>query len=67
MPHHEERPPTTLARGAAKSADIERVRRDVDNADERLTQGDEAAVRARRRRRRAKRTPEPQPEERPSR
>jgi|SoiMethySBSTD1v2_1073268.scaffolds.fasta_scaffold1660120_2 hypothetical protein len=65
MPHHEERPPTTLAHGAAKSDDIERVRRDVDNADECLTQGDEAPVRARRRSRRAERTPEPQPEERP--
>jgi hypothetical protein len=29
MPHHEERPATALAHGAAKPDDIERVRRDV--------------------------------------
>jgi len=29
MPHHEERPASTLAHGPAKPDDIERVRRDV--------------------------------------
>jgi len=33
MLHHEERPATTLARGPAKSDDIERVRRDVGTAE----------------------------------
>jgi hypothetical protein len=33
MPDHEERPPSTLAHGAVKSGDIERVRKDVDQAD----------------------------------
>jgi multidrug resistance efflux pump len=33
MPDHEERPPSTLAHGAVKSGDIERVRRDVDKSE----------------------------------
>lgn len=32
MLHHEERPATALAHGPAKPDDIERVRRDVENA-----------------------------------
>jgi hypothetical protein len=32
MPDHEERPPSTLAHGAVKSGDIERVRQDVDHS-----------------------------------
>lgn len=32
MPHHTERPPTTLAHGPAKPNDIERVRHDVGTA-----------------------------------
>jgi hypothetical protein len=36
MPDHEERPPTTLAHGAVKSDDIERVRRDVDESEARV-------------------------------
>jgi hypothetical protein len=32
MPDHQERPPATLAHGAVKSGDIERVRRDVDQS-----------------------------------
>ena len=36
MPDHEERPPTTLAHGAVKSGDIERVRRDVDQSEARV-------------------------------
>ena len=36
MPDHEERPPSTLAHGAVKSGDIERVRRDVDKSEARV-------------------------------
>jgi multidrug resistance efflux pump len=36
MPDHEERPPATLAHGAVKSGDIERVRRDVDQCEARV-------------------------------
>jgi hypothetical protein len=36
MPHHEERPPSTLAHGAVKCDDIERVRRDVDQSEARV-------------------------------
>jgi hypothetical protein len=49
MPDHEERPPNALAHGAATSSDIERVRRDVDAAEVRVTH-DEQASTARRRR-----------------
>jgi multidrug resistance efflux pump len=38
MPDHEERPPTTLAHGAVKSDDIERVRQDVDQSEARVAQ-----------------------------
>ena len=38
MPDHQERPPTTLAHGAVKSDDIERVRRDVDESEKRVAQ-----------------------------
>ena len=37
MPDHDERPPTALAHGAAKTSDIERVRRNVDQAEVRVT------------------------------
>ena len=36
MPDHEERPPSTLAHGAVKSGDIERVRQDVDQSEARV-------------------------------
>ena len=36
MPDHEERPPSTLAHGAVKSGDIERVRQDVDKSEARV-------------------------------
>jgi hypothetical protein len=36
MPDHEERSPSTLAHGAVKSGDIERVRRDVDQSEARV-------------------------------
>jgi hypothetical protein len=50
MPDHEERPPTALAHGAAKSSDIERVRRNVDDAEVRAMH-DKQTSSARRRRR----------------
>ena len=36
MPDHEERPASTLAHGAVKSGDIDRVRRDVDKSEARV-------------------------------
>jgi hypothetical protein len=57
MPDHEERPPTTLAHGAVKSDDVERVRRDVDKSEERVAeeQKTSAARKQRELRRKAKR------------
>jgi hypothetical protein len=57
MPEHEERPPTTLAHGAVKSDDVERVRRDVDKSEERVAeeQKTSAARKQRELRRKAKR------------
>jgi hypothetical protein len=43
-PDHEERPPTTLAHGAVKSGDIERVRRDVDRSGARVAREKKAAA-----------------------
>ena len=37
MTDHDERPPNALARGPVKSDDVERVRRDVDESDARVT------------------------------
>ena len=54
MPDHEERPPTALAHGAAKSSDIERVRRNVDKAEARVTHDGQAATARRRRRLRSR-------------
>ena len=54
MPEHEERTPTTLAHGAAKSSDIERVRRNVDKAEVRMTHDDQASTARRRRRLRSR-------------
>jgi hypothetical protein len=50
MPDHEERPPTALAHGAAKTSDIERVRRNVDKAEVRVTHDAQASTARRRRR-----------------
>ena len=57
MPDHEERLPTTLAHGAVKSDDVERVRRDVDKSEERVAeeQKTSAARKQRELRRKAKR------------
>ena len=64
MPDHDERPPTALAHGAAKSSDIERVRRNVDKAEVRVTDDTQTSTARRRRRlrgREAQRRDEAQP------
>jgi multidrug resistance efflux pump len=63
MPDHEERPPTTLAHGAVKSDDIERVRRDVDQSQARVAhdQKTSAARKERNLRRKAKRKSDAEP------
>jgi hypothetical protein len=64
MPDHQERPPVALARGAAQSGDIERVRRDVDAAEETVARDDKTSA-ARRRRARRSREAAREPEGRP--
>ena len=49
MPDHKEQPASALAHGAAKSSDIERVRRDVDRAEVRVAHDRALATRRRRR------------------
>ena len=44
MPDHDERPPTTLAHGAVKSDDIERVRQDIDQSEARVAQDKKKAA-----------------------
>jgi len=44
MPDHRDRPPSTLAHGAAKSSDIERVREDVNKAEARSVREEEVSV-----------------------
>ena len=44
MPDHQERPPVALARGATQSGDIERVRRDVDAAEECVARHDRTSA-----------------------
>ena len=62
MPDHEERPPSALAHGPVKSGDIERVRRDVDQADARVAHDKKtsAARRERELRREAERRQDPE-------
>jgi hypothetical protein len=50
MPDHEERRPTALAHGAAKTSDIERLRRNVDHAEVRVTHDAQTSTARRRRR-----------------
>jgi hypothetical protein len=49
MPDHQERPPAALAHGPAKSSDIERVRRNVDQAEVRVTSDAQSSTTRRRR------------------
>jgi hypothetical protein len=44
MPDHRDKPPSALAHGPAKCSDIERVRRDVDDADARSVRAEELSL-----------------------
>ena len=44
MPDHRDKPASALAHGPAKRTDIERVRRDVDEADARSVRAEEVSV-----------------------
>jgi len=44
MPDHRDRPASALAHGPAKGSDIERVRRDVDEADAQSVHAEEVSV-----------------------
>ena len=44
MPDHRDKPASAMAHGPAKSSDIERVRREVDEVDARAVRAEEAAV-----------------------
>jgi hypothetical protein len=44
MPDHRDKPPSALAHGAAKSSDIERVRRDVDEVEVRAVHEEVVSV-----------------------
>jgi hypothetical protein len=44
MPNHRDKSPSALAHGAAKSSDIERVRRDVDEAEACSVREEEVSV-----------------------
>jgi hypothetical protein len=57
MPDHRDKPASAMAHGAAKCSDIERVRRDVDEADARSVRAEEVSV-ARHRQRVASRVAE---------
>ncbi len=56
MPDHEERPPSTLAHGAVKSGDIDRVRRDVDQSEARVARDNKIRAARKERERRRKDT-----------
>ena len=59
MPDHEEQPPTTLAHGAVKSDDIERVRRDVDETEARVAHDQKLSAARKERKLRRKQDEEP--------
>jgi hypothetical protein len=44
MPDHRDKPASAMAHGAAKCSDIERVRRDVNEADARSVRTEEVSV-----------------------
>ena len=50
MPDHRDKPASAVAHGSAKSSDIERVRRDVNEADRRSVRAEEIAVASHRQR-----------------
>jgi hypothetical protein len=57
MPDHRDKPASAMAHGAAKCSDVERVRRDVDEADGRAVRAEEVSI-ARHRQRVASRVAE---------
>lgn len=63
MPDHDERPPNALAHGPVKSGDIDRVRREVDESDARVTHAKKAS--AERREQELRREAEPGPDAKP--
>jgi hypothetical protein len=44
MPDHRDKPASAMAHGSAKCSDIERVRKDVDEADARSIRAEETAL-----------------------
>lgn len=44
MPDHRDKPASAMAHGPAKTGDVERVRREIGEADERLVHEEEVAV-----------------------
>ena len=44
MPDHRDKPASAMAHGSAKCSDIERVRKDVDEADARSIRAEEASL-----------------------
>jgi hypothetical protein len=44
MPDHRDKPASAMAHGVAKCSDVERVRRDLGEADERSVEAEEIAV-----------------------
>ena len=44
MPDHRDKPAGAMARGPAKVSDVERVRRDIGDIDERSVEAEEVAV-----------------------
>jgi hypothetical protein len=44
MPDHRDRPASAMAHGPAKPSDVERVRREIGEADERAVQAEEDAL-----------------------
>jgi len=44
MPDHRDKPASAMAHGTAKCSDIERVRRDIDEADARAVRAEEVSV-----------------------
>ncbi len=44
MPDHRDKPPSAMAHGPAKTSDVERVRREVDEVDARAVHTEEIAV-----------------------
>jgi hypothetical protein len=44
MPDHRDKPASAMAHGPAKGSDVERVRREIGEADERSVEAEEVAV-----------------------